>query len=516
MTWGDFKGLLPLMWPVAAALGLMAMAKRDRTGSQPIPPMAALAGLGLSMVSIWALWPTAEPIEMFGGAARLDSFGLFLAFVSVLCAAGTVLLSIDYLKRREKNHPEFYVLVLFAVTGMMLMGMTRNLLTLLLGLEVMSLSFYVLAGFFREDSRSIESSIKYYLTGSFATGLLLFGIGLIFGGCGSLDLAELGASLQDGAASPYSPKLVLLGVGFMFAGFAFKIAAVPFHMWLPDVYEGAPTTVTGFMATGVKVAAFGALIRVFSSIYQGQSEALRDMLWWMALTTMTVGNVAALAQSSVKRMLAYSSIAHAGYLLVAIVVMTGVRDPETSKVAFTSSESVKAILFYLLAYAISNLGAFGILSYLERERGDGLQFDQLAGLRAKEPFLALALTVFMLSLAGIPGTAGFMGKYIVFGAAVDAGIRSDVDSFVLLAILGILNSLVGLYYYLRVPIQLYVRSLPAEAAEMESPPRHSAFVGVIGLTFVGVIWLGIGPNILGFFGVEPALEMVGSAMESLK
>ncbi|MCA9319449.1 MAG: NADH-quinone oxidoreductase subunit N [Planctomycetes bacterium] len=511
MTWDDIKGAMPVIAPVLAALAILVRGSARRSGQNPMPPAIALAGFLFTLITIAVAWPvTSRPL--FAGALRSDNLGLFAALLSTLAGIGTVLISVDYLKRRGRNHAEYYALVLFGVTGMSVMGMSSNLLSLLLGLELMSLVLYVLAGFFREESRSIESSIKYFLTGSFATGLFLFGMGLVYGASGSLDLDALGLALAD---SHYR-SLALVGVGFLVAGFAFKIAAAPFHMWLPDVYEGAPTPVTAFMATGVKIAAFTAIVRVFSAVYQVDNDSLRSALWWIAVLTMSVGNLAALVQKNVKRMLAYSAIAHAGYLLVALVAMRGEPD-EGGALSFGTSEAARGILYYLLAYLTANLGAFGVLSHFEREGGKGLDYEDLSGLRAKYPFLSLALALFMLSLAGIPGTAGFIGKLLVFGSAVETGAALDRDSFVLLAILGILNSLVGLYYYLRVLIQLYVKDLPDTERDRLPVMASPAFGGVIVIAFAATIWLGVGPDFFHLgLGVEPALQMVQQALASLR
>ena len=265
----------------------------------------------------------------------------------------------------------------------------------------------------------------------------------------------------------------------------------------------------------MKVAAFGAIVRLFCEIYQSENQALRDTLWWMAVGTMALGNIAALAQQSVKRMLAYSSIAHAGYLLVAVVVMQGLTDQDNGMLSFADSQSVRGILYYLLAYTVANIGAFGILGYLEKDSGGGLQFNDLAGLKTKQPFLAFGLCVFMLSLAGIPGTAGFIGKYGVFAAAVDASQVKGDESFMLLAVLGIFNSLVGLYYYLRVPIQLYAQPLPAELEGLVMPSRPLPFRFVVLLCVVSTLWLGFGPDVMNF-GVEPTMQMIQSALDSLR
>lgn len=485
----DFVAVLPVALPALAGLAILVVGPQGK-GRNPLPPLIALAGLAAAIASLAFLW--GEPArDVYGGGARSDDFGLVIALGALLTAVATVLCSVDYLKRHGHNHPEFHTLVLFATSGMVLMGMSGHMLTLLLGLETMSVALYVLCGFFREDSRSIEASIKYFLTGAFATGVLLFGIALIYGGTGSFDLGVIGAAFGG-----ESQSLILLGLGFILAGFAFKIAAVPFHMWLPDVYDGAPTPVTGFMAAGVKIAAFAALIRVFVAM-DGGLEAIRGTLFWIALATMTFGNLAALAQQSVKRVLAYSSIAHAGYLLIAVMSLGAAR-----------GDAVSAILYYVFAYAAATLGAFGVLSFLETRRGQGVDFDDLRGLRAAQPLCAAALTVFMLSLAGIPGTAGFLGKLQVFGAALAAQTETSNDSFTRIAFLGILNSLIGLYYYLRVPIELYAKSAPA-GRSFRFPPRDRALsVVMVGAVFV-TVWFGVGPMI------EPVLVMMNNAFESL-
>lgn len=508
MGWTTFKLTLPILWPAFAAIAILISGSRKKSGPSPLPPAVALLGLGLAMLSVFFLWPRREATDLFEGALRIDNFGLFLTLLVLVCAAVTVLAAKDYLKQFQKNHAEFYVLSLFAVIGMATMVLSRNLISLLFGIEIMSLSFYVLCGFFRDQTKSVESAIKYYLTGSFATGLLLFGMALVYGATGSLDLDGIGGVMHDQKL----PPLLLLGAGFLLAGFAFKIAAAPFHQWLPDVYEGAPTPVTGYMATGVKVAAFGTLIRIFMELYRSPNPTLREVLWWLAVLTMSAGNVAALVQKSVKRMLAYSSIAHAGYLLVGLVVMSGAG---VGHGQIGSPDAVRGVLFYLLAYALTNLGAFAILAFFERQDGAGVGFEDITGLRQRFPLQAFALTVFMLSLAGIPGTAGFIGKFMIFGSSIDVGQRSGQHKFVVLAILGVLNSLVGLYYYLRVPIQLYIKPLPEERSRFTNFPAGRSLTFVVLVTLIGVLWFGFGPDVFGV-GLEPALKMVKSAFASLK
>ena len=506
MNWTDVIGVLPPLWMVVAALAILVLGERATHGPNPRPPLLALAGTLVAVFTVWLQWPVEVPESTFAGAVRLDNLSLFVAGAVTLCTAATVLLSIDYLKRAGHNAAEFYALVLFAASGMMMMGSALDLVTLLVGLEIMSVSLYILAGFFRDKEKSIEASVKYFLTGSFATGLYLFGAGLIYGATGSLELSALGQELTSGDAS-----LAKLGTGFLVTAFAFKVAAVPFHMWLPDVYEGSPTTVTGFMAAGVKVGAFAAMIRVFREVHAIDAESLRSALWWIAFLTMLVGNVAALAQNSIKRMLAYSSIAHAGYLLVGIVVMTACSIDGTD----AGGTAVRGILYYLMAYSVTTLGAFGIVSFLEHQCNESLTFDDLAGLRVRFPLLSFAFAVFMLSMAGIPGTAGFLGKFLVFESAVQAGSSLGDDSFVMLAILGIVNSLVGLYYYLRVPIQLYAKPMPEHVQRIAKLPTGAIFMPLILLAAVLTLWLGLGPAVFGI-GVEPALQIVQGALESLR
>lgn len=509
MNWNDFTTALPILMPVLAAMGILVTNLRQSSGPDPLPRLLATGGLVASVVCSILAWSSDQP-SAFGGALLFDRLAVLLSVLAAFCAIVTVLISADSLKRREKNNGEFYVLCLFACAGMQTMTASGNWLVLLLGIEIMSVAFYVLTGFLRENTRSVEASIKYFLTGSFATGLLLFGMALIFGGSNSLEISDLGAAVAE---SNEQSSLIFLGLAFLLGGLAFKIGAVPFHMWLPDVYEGAPTPITGFMATGVKVAALGAMLRIFAEVFQVESVALRDTLWWLAVLTMTIGNVAALTQKSVKRMLAYSSISHAGYLLIGIVSLNG-GVPGEGPLNFSESSAATAILYYLIVYALANLGAFAVLSHLEaRTKGD-LSFSDLAGLRGQHPLAAFGMSLFMLSLAGIPGTGGFIGKFLILGSAVDTADVLHDESFVLLAVLGVLNSLVALYYYLRVPIWLYIRSAPEGSESIVESSESRAFRPVLLLTIVGTLWLGFGPDV--GFGIESVLGWIRGALESLK
>lgn len=371
--------------------------------------------------------------SLFGGMFVHDGFTVF--FTLLLCAAGAVavLLSWDYVRRTRIHHGEYYALLLCATLGMVVMAAANDLITMFLGLELMSLSLYVLVGFRRGSLESNEAALKYFLLGAFASGFLLYGIALIYGATGTTNLAEMAAFLT-GSPLRDNPLLLVGGV-LLLAGLLFKVAAVPFHMWTPDAYEGAPTPVTAFMSVGAKAAAFAALLRFVLRALGDVPVAWEPLLATVAVLTMTVGNVTALLQVNLKRMLAYSSIAHAGYLLVAVVA--------------GGPAGASAALFYLAVYAVMNLGAFGVLTLLGRGTQEPVLMADIAGLGFRRPWLGLALTVFMLSLGGIPPTAGFMGKFYVFGTALQAGL-------VPLVVIGVLNSVVSIFYYLRVTVALYM------------------------------------------------------------
>ncbi len=387
-----------------------------------------LVGIALAFVQTIGLWDynggTFTPV---GGEPMIavDNFSLFINIIILLTAFLTVLISINYLKKADIDRPEYYYLMLFSVSGMMLMGMANDLIIVFLALELLSIPLYVLAGFARPRVESEESAMKYFLLGAFASSFLVFGIALIYGATGSTSLPVVLDNIGN------EPLLGGLGVAFILVGLAFKVAAVPFHMWTPDVYEGAPTSVTAFMSVGAKVAGFAALIRILLYALPDMSGTWVPILAVLAALTMIVGNFVALAQRNIKRMLGYSSIAHAGFILMGVAA------------AANSDKGISAALFYMLAYLFTNLGAFAIVMAVERQEGRGLTLDDYKGLAKRRLWLALALAFFMLSLTGIPPTGGFTAKFTVFGAALDADLAW-------LAVVGVLTSVVSAYFYLRI------------------------------------------------------------------
>jgi len=407
----------------------------------------------------------------FEGMYVSDGYALFFKLIFLIIAFLTILISMGYTQREGIEFGEYYALILFATLGMMLMAGGTHLIIIFLGLETMSVSIYILAGMMREDRRSAEAALKYFLLGAFATGFLLYGIALIYGATGSLYLKDIASYIAS--KSLLKSPMLLMSLVFLTIGFGFKIASVPFHMWTPDVYEGAPTSITAFMATGVKAAGFSAFVRVFFSALPGFRPDWTSIMWLIALATMTVGNIVAISQTNIKRMLAYSSIAHAGYILVAFVAGN---DLGTS-----------GILFYLMAYAFMNLGAFTCVILLGKKGEENTLINDYAGIGFKYPLLAASMTIFLLSMAGIPPLSGFMAKFYVFSAAVKS-------KFYWLVILGVLNSAISVYYYLRVTVLMYFREPEREITGLEFSP---ASVLALILAVIGTLYLGIFPaNVL--------------------
>lgn len=477
VSWGP---MLPMLLVTGAGLlvlvlePLTAPAHRDRLA---ILSLGGVVAAGLALVA-----RRGQAEMVFGGALAADHFALFFNLLFLLVAGLTLLISIPYVRRTGMDHGEYYALLLFSTLGMMIMASSLDLITIFLGLETLSIALYILAGFQREQLKSNESALKYLLLGAFASGFVLYGIALVYGATGSINLKRVAEILAQGQVA--SPLLVTIGMGLLIIGFGFKVASVPFHMWIPDVYEGAPTSVTAFMIAGTKAAAFAAFLRILLTALPAFQPDWSRVLWVLAVLTMTVGNVVAIAQSNIKRMLAYSSIAHAGYILVALVA--------------SNRLGGGSILFYLVAYTFMNLGAFAVVIALARQDGERIDIDDYAGLGLKYPVLGAAMALFMFSLAGIPPTGGFMGKFYIFSAAIQT-------DYIGLAIVGVLNSVISVFYYLRITVVMYMGQGEAEPALGRLSPALRLAVLIAAL---GTLWLGLSPSLF----LEVALRSVGGLL----
>ena len=468
---------------------LLVVAWRHRTvGDLRLTGWVTLAALGSTAAAVWWLWwhtaraaPGPVPVMV-----AVDDFRFVTDWLFLGAAALTVLLSFDYLEREELLVPEYHVLIVFATLGMMLMGGGEDLMVIFLGLELLSVAVYVLAGINRESASGAEAAFKYFLLGAFASGFLLYGIALVYGATGTTGLRAIGAQIGAGGGGGGGTMLAI-GLALLLIGFGFKIAAVPFHTWAPDVYDGSPTPVTAYMASGVKAAAFAALFRVLGEAFSAVA-AWHQIVWWLAVATMVVGNLIALAQRTVKRMLAYSSVAHAGYLLVAVAA-----GPEPGSAAF---------LFYLVAYTLMTLGAFALLAAKGRHGERDVLIDDLAGLATRHPWLAFALAVCMLSLLGFPGTAGFIGKWYILAAATSAGQG-------VLATVLVLTSVISAGYYLPVIMAMYMKPEPFAEAHVGMRLGRLGYA-VVMVSVAGLLFFGVRPNRLldlahtGGVGVQPA------------
>ncbi len=436
MTQTDFYIILPLTILVVWACALLLVdlfIPKDRKSIT-----AFLAALGLALTLGFTIAQTGQGGIGFNGMVVLDGFSIFTSALILVSGLLGIALAHGYIKRMGIERGEYYALMLFSMTGMLLMTQASDLIIVFLALELLSIPLYVLAAFARPNLRSEEAGMKYFLLGAFSTGFIVYGTALVFGATGTTSLNEIFIA----AASTSTPILLLtIGAALLLIGLGFKIAAVPFHMWTPDVYQGSPSAVTAFMSSGAKIAGFAALLRVFVIAFPALSVNITDILWVLAALTMIVGNIIAISQTNIKRMLAYSSIAHAGYILMAFVPY-GNKD--------VVSTSVAAGLFYLVAYVLTNFGAWGVVIALEKAEGKNLEIADYAGLAKKYPILAAAMTVFMLSFIGFPPTLGMVGKFYLFSAVIAGGYPG-------LAVIGVLTSLVSAYYYLRVVVNMYMR-----------------------------------------------------------
>ena len=425
----------------------------------------SLVGLLMTAISAFAKHPI--PAYSFNDSYIVDHMSLFFICIFTISSALAILLSVEYNEREGIRAGEYYALILFCTVGMILLASSTDMIMIFLGIEIISICLYVLAGIRRNDHRSNEAALKYFLLGAFATGFLLYGMTLVYGSTGSTNLFKIAEFVQNPSAQ--SSPLLLMGLVLLIIGFGFKVASAPFHMWAPDVYQGAPTPVTAFMAVGPKAAAFAAFFRVFAEAFPEMSSSWEILLSIIAVLSMIVGNLGAIMQTNIKRMLAFSSVSHAGYILMAVIAK--------------SSLGSSSMLFYMLTYAFMTFGVFGIIIILGRKGEENLEIQNYSGLAYKHPVIALSMTIFLLSLGGLPPFAGFVAKFYLFSAAIQEGLLT-------LVIIAVLNSAISFYYYLKIVVFMYMKEPEAEFNISLTP--MTLFVVLIGV--IGTIQLGIFPN----------------------
>jgi NADH-quinone oxidoreductase subunit N len=453
---------------IITLVGLLVLAidvflKPERKG---VLAVISLIGLFLALlITMFYDWGRNE--TAFSGMVIVDPYSQYFKLIFILSAAFTIFMSPRYLRLFNISASEYYELLLFCTLGMMVMVAANDLVTIYIGLELMAISIYLMAGFQREHPRSSEASMKYFLLGAFASAILLYGMSFLYGVTGTTSLEGIAS---DFAGKALNPQLVTLSLVLITIGFAFKIAAVPFHMWTPDVYEGAPTPLTAFMSVGPKVAAFAVILRLYMTSFESLNADWTQLFWILSVLTIIVGNVVAVAQKSVKRMLAYSSIAHAGYLLIGVVSAGSAGDLSGNTMVWII-ESMSSVMIYLFAYLFMNLGAFGVVIMLARKDNQCESLQDYAGLARRRPFTALLMTILMLSLAGIPPTFGFIGKLYIFMAAINTGNIS-------LAVIGVVASVVAAFYYIRVIVYMYMRE-PEDAVAGDSDAASSTMYATI-------------------------------------
>lgn len=465
----NFAAIMPSLVLSCFGMALLLISVFSKRGATAHISLLSLVAIVITGMVCVGGWNPPAPIEGFYGAVVLDNYATFFNIIFLTAAALTILISDGYLQREGYPIGEYYPLILFCTAGAMWMASGTDMMTIFLGLEVLSIALYALAGLFRNQTGSNEAGLKYFLLGAFSTGFLLYGMALVYGVTGSTQITEIATFLGENTAN-YQNPMMIAGMLLLGTGFLFKIAAAPFHMWTPDVYQGAPTPVTAFMSVAPKAAAFAALVRIFVISMAGMEADWTALLWVLAVLTMIAGNFVALKQTNLKRMLAYSSIAHAGYALVGLVAANAV--------------GISGILFYMLAYTFMNIGAFAILVLAGKKGEENLTLEGFSGFGFKRPFLGVAMTICLLSLMGIPPTAGFAGKFYIFAGAVKAG-------YVWLAVLGVLNSAVSLYYYLRVMVYMYFRDPVEDFGWMQS--NAPAMVSIV-LALAGILVLGVIPG----------------------
>ena len=477
----DLWTILPEICLTGAAFILLLLAVPLRGEKAKIVGWIGFLATAITLILLFAgpafsrVLQSPRGLQSFGGILILDEFSIFFKVIFLASALLTILLSFRYLDIEKAQGGEFYALILFSVVGMMFMASGRDLVVIFVGLETMALSLYILAGYLKRDQRSNEAALKYFILGSFSTGIFLYGISLVYATCGSTNLGVI----AERVAAAGADKTLFLGMILILVALGFKVAAVPFHMWAPDVYEGAPTSITAFLSTASKAAAFVIFTRIFLEGFLEMRDSWMHLVALLAVASMTLGNVTAILQDNMKRMLAYSSIAHAGYILMGFLAAGRVDIPGAGPYA------VQAVMIYLIVYTFMNMGAFGLVIMLRREGIVGDRLADFSGLAARTPLAAFAMMVFLLSLAGIPMTAGFIGKWYLFGAAI----RSQ---FGWVAVVAVINTAVSLYYYMRVVVFMYMGQSSDKQPLATSPALTAALVGSILFTiFFGVYpqWL---------------------------
>jgi NADH-quinone oxidoreductase subunit N len=470
----DLTGLLPVIIVVTTALVLLLLEAFSREWKGWYGPIVSLTGLAAAFITTIFLFSRVGD-SLTRKLVTVDEYSLFFYLLFILTAALVILYSVKYIDVQGMEGRVYYPFILFATTGMMLLPASTDLLTLFMAIGTLSASLYVLIAFNRVEGRSVEAGIKYFVLGSFSLAFLAYGASLVYGDYGTTDLIKISSLIQEGAEAGY---LTLIGILLITLGLGFKLSFVPFHMWTPDVYQGAPVPITAFLSTGSKVAVFGILIR-FYLIFDPLLESFVPLFWVLSALAMTVGNVTALLQGDIKRMFAYSSIAHMGYVLIAFV---------------TFGEVGRAsIIFYLTVYTLMNLGAFGVISALSRGRGDLAEIEGYRGLGYERPAVAFFMAISLLSLAGMPPTGGFVARFYVFGAAIESG-------YIFLVMVGVVNSIIALYYYLRIIAMMYTKGKGGYLKEEISPTDGFALTLVVGLNLI----LGIFPDPLVGFVKEVA------------
>ena len=477
----DYARFLPELILSAAGILIMFLESLRREGAKTNAGAVAILALVLALPAALAASPQGTAQTAFQGMLMIDSMGTFFRALVIVVGLLVVFSSPDYLRRENQESGEYYALILFSIVGQCVMVTANELVMIFIGLEISSIASYVLAGYLRDDARNNESALKYFLLGSFATAFLLYGVAWMYGATGSTNLTAIRASLVSGM--PPSEALIGVAAALILVGLAFKISAAPFQGWAPDVYQGAPAPVSAFLTVGPKAAAFAVLLRIFLIGLEPIASRWAPAIWVCALATMVVGNFAAIMQSNIKRLLAYSSIAHAGYVLVAVAANSG-----------TGSA---AVMFYLAAYAFTNVGAFAVVTYFSRKGERYVSIDDFAGLAQRQPGMAAMLTIFLLSLIGVPLTGGFFGKFYIFKAALDA-------KLVWLTVLGLLNSAVAAFYYLRILVVMYMRE-PGESVETLPPAGALLQIAVYG-SAVGTLLLGIFPSLILDFANRAAIR----------